>query len=60
MRKGTGKGNILVSATKLGKCLLGDPMDIGRRQHESSCRSISPGGKGEMPESRQGWGGWDV
>lgn len=60
VRKGTGKVNILVSATKLSEHLLEDPMDTGRRQDESSRRSVSPGGKGEMSESGQGSGGWDV
>lgn len=46
MRKDTRKANILASVSKLNKHLLGDPMIIGRREDESICSSISPGGNG--------------
>lgn len=57
VRKDTRKANILVSASKLNKHLLEDSMIIGRREGESICSSISPGGNGEMSESGQGYGG---
>lgn len=56
-RKDTGKATVLVSASKLNKHLLEDPMNIGRREGKSICSSISPGGKGELSESVQGCGG---